>query len=308
MIADLNKVMPSKIPIKFLDEDEPSLAGFDPEVIVEEGTNSENGDAELSLIENGDGVVAPIVETIDLDETPSLDEFDPAKEIAAAAAAAAAAEVATTTIVTAAAPAVVPPAIVTSAAVSATPKTDAPELEEVAVSGDEASAIEARHVAARLERMETELATADEERQELAERLTRVQADFDNYRKRTEREKVRTYQGLVGDVARDLLPVLDNLRRALEAESSVQANESEEFRHFLNGVDMIYRQLEENMKKLGLRPVETVGLRFDPHVHEAVAAEFSDRHEPETVIEEMVRGYYIGESLLRPAMVKVSSR
>lgn len=305
MIADLNKVMPSKIPIKFLDEDEPSLAGFDPEVIVEEGTGSENGDAELSLIEDGDGVVTPIVETIDLDETPSLDEFDPAKEIAAAAAAT---EVATTTIVTAAAPAVVPPAIVATAAVSAAPESDAPESEEVAVSSDEASAIEARHVAARLERMETELATADEERQELAERLTRVQADFDNFRKRTEREKVRTYQGLVGDVARDLLPVLDNLRRALEAESSVQANESEEFRHFLNGVDMIYRQLEENMKKLGLRPVETVGLRFDPHVHEAVAAEFSEQHEPETVIEEMVRGYYIGESLLRPAMVKVSSR
>lgn len=163
-----------------------------------------------------------------------------------------------------------------------------------------------QEMAARLERVETELTMVDAERQELCERITRVQADFDNFRKRMERERARSFQSLVGDVARNLLPVLDNLQRAVEAESSLQASESEEFRHFLHGVELIHRQLGDVLENLGLKPVETTGLPFDPHVHEAVATQFSEAHAPDTVLQEIVRGYHIGDTLLRPAMVKVS--
>lgn len=181
-------------------------------------------------------------------------------------------------------------------------------IEEARPEVEPEEVVDHRPLQAKLERVEAELAMADAERQDLCERLTRVQADFENYRKRTEREKTRTYQGVVGDVARDLLPVLDNLQRAVEAEASVQATESEEFRHFLNGVELIHRQLEEVLKSMGLQPVETVGKPFDPHVHEAVATERTDAYEPDTVMQEIVRGYHLGERLLRPAVVKVAVR
>lgn len=180
--------------------------------------------------------------------------------------------------------------------------------ENIEIEPEEKPSLAHQALAVRLERVEAELALADAERQNLVERLTRVSADFENYRKRADREKSRTYQSIVGEVVQQLLPVHDNLARALEAEASVQATESEEFRHFLNGVELIYRQLDEVFKGMGLQPVETVGLPFDPHVHEAVATEQTDEYEPDTVTQELVRGYLLGETLLRPAMVKVSTR
>lgn len=180
--------------------------------------------------------------------------------------------------------------------------------ENIEVEPEEKPSVAQQALAVRLERVEAELALVDAERQNLVERLTRVSADFENYRKRADREKSRTYQSIVGEVVQQLLPVHDNLARALEAEASVQATESEEFRHFLNGVELIYRQLDDVFKGMGLQPVETVGLPFDPHVHEAVATEQTDEYEPDTVTQELVRGYLLGETLLRPAMVKVSTR
>ena len=161
---------------------------------------------------------------------------------------------------------------------------------------------------AELRRVEGELRKAVEERQELTEKLARRQADFENYRKRTERERAETYGRAVGDVASRLLPVLDNLRRALDAEASASATESEEFRHFLNGVELISKQLNGVLEGLGIEVVPTVGKPFDPHVHEAVATEETDEFEPDTVMEEMQRGYRLGDKLLRPAMVKVATR
>jgi molecular chaperone GrpE len=153
-----------------------------------------------------------------------------------------------------------------------------------------------------------ELKRVEAERDDLKERLMRRQAEFDNYRKRTERERGESYNRMVGDVARKLLPVLDNLRRALDAEASMEANESEEFRHFLSGVELIYKQLNEVLGGLGVEPVQAVGQPFDPHVHEAVATEQTNEHEPDTVIQELVRGYRLGDKLLRPAVVKVATR
>ncbi|MGB7926084.1 MAG: nucleotide exchange factor GrpE [Pyrinomonadaceae bacterium] len=151
-----------------------------------------------------------------------------------------------------------------------------------------------------------ELKRVEATRDDLLDRLARRQADFDNYRKRVERERGETYNRVVGEVVSKLLPVVDNLRRALDAEAMLQAGESEEFRHFLNGVELISRQLNGVLEDLGVQPVASVGELFDPHIHEAVATEQTDDYEPDTVMQEMVRGYRLGEKLLRPAMVKVA--
>ena len=143
---------------------------------------------------------------------------------------------------------------------------------------------------------------------EAKEGVARRQADFENYRKRIERERGEAHQRVVGDVARKLLPVVDNLARALDAEKTVQSKESKEFRHFLHGVELITRQLNDVLESLGIQPIASVGERFDPHIHEAVVTEPSDKYEPDTVTEELARGYRIGDRLLRPAMVKVAAR
>jgi molecular chaperone GrpE len=176
---------------------------------------------------------------------------------------------------------------------------EAPSLTEDIASGP---------VLAELIATRAELKRVETERLELIERLARRQAEFENYRKRLERERGETYQRLVGDVVSKLLPVMDNMRRALEAEASVQANESEEFKHFLLGVELIFKQLHDLLEQLGVKPVPAVGQPFDPHVHEAVAIEQRDDYEPDMVTQELVRGYRLGEKLLRPAMVKVSTR
>ena len=154
---------------------------------------------------------------------------------------------------------------------------------------------------AELKRVEGEVA-------DLNDRLARRQADFENYRKRVERERSETYERVVAEIAAKLLPVLDNLKRALDTEASMEAGESDEFRHFLSGVDLIFKQLSGVIEALGVKPVLSVGERFDPHIHEAVVSEASDEHEPDTVMEEIIRGYRMGDKLIRPALVKVATK
>ena len=161
---------------------------------------------------------------------------------------------------------------------------------------------------AELKRVEAELKKARDERAEFTDKMARRQAEFDNFRKRTERERSEVYGRALGDVVRRLLPVLDNLQRALDAERTVQTGDSEEFRHFVRGIELISKQLSGALESLGVEVVPTVGERFDPHVHEAVAAEETDEFEPDTVMQEMQRGYRLGDKLLRPAMVKVAKQ
>jgi molecular chaperone GrpE len=88
----------------------------------------------------------------------------------------------------------------------------------------------------------------------------------------------------------------------------VEASESDEFRHFLSGVDLIYKQLNGVLEALGVRPITSVGEQFNPHIHEAVVTEPTDEYEPDTVVQEIVTGYRLGDKLIRPAMVKVAVR
>lgn len=143
---------------------------------------------------------------------------------------------------------------------------------------------------------------------ETMDRLLRLQADFDNLRKRTERERGDSHSRLVIDLAKKLLPVIDSISRALKAEDSFQAAESEEFRHFLGGVNLINKQLNDVLESFGIEAIPAIGQQFDPNFHEAVATELSDELAPDVITQELARGYRMGSKLLRPSMVKVSSK
>ena len=171
--------------------------------------------------------------------------------------------------------------------------------DEMATGGPELAELVATR--AELKRLQTELAEAKDS-------AARRQADFENYRKRIERDRGETHNRIVGDLVRQLLPVIDNLTRALDAERSVENRESKEFRHFLHGIELITKQLNDVLESFGISPIEALGQQFDPHVHEAVVTEPSDEYEPDTVIEEITRGYKLGDRLLRPSMVKVAAR
>ncbi len=143
-------------------------------------------------------------------------------------------------------------------------------------------------------------AVLQRERDEYRDLLLRTSAEFDNYRKRVERERREMAQHAASEVVEGLLPILDDFERALSAPGGA---EPEAYRQ---GVELIYRQLVDFLAKRGVRPFEAVGARFDPHVHEAVIYEERPGHEDGEVVEEIRRGYMQGERLLRPAMVKVA--
>jgi len=146
-----------------------------------------------------------------------------------------------------------------------------------------------------------EIAQAIDERDQFRDRLLRTQAEFDNYRKRVERERLETIERAAESVLRDVLPVVDDLERALDAEPGNEAAAS-----YRRGVELIHRQLTELLTRRGVRPIETVGKDFDPHLHQAVSSEPVPGAREGEIVQELRRGYMLGERLLRPAMVKVA--
>lgn len=133
------------------------------------------------------------------------------------------------------------------------------------------------------------------------ERLLRLHADFENLKKRSEKELAEQRRFASIAMVERLLPVIDNFERALAVGSPDDSDRS--FRH---GVELICRQLMEELRKEGLTPIEAVGCTFDPNLHEAVETCSSGEHQPHTVIEEFLKGYRFQDRLLRPSMVKVS--
>lgn len=155
----------------------------------------------------------------------------------------------------------------------------------------------------RMSQLQSQVDVLLTERASLYDKLLRRQAEFDNYRKRVERERSELYQHGREDVLIQFLPVVDNFERAL---SSLEESEGDA-EALRRGVELIHKQFKDALSKLGLEAVEAVGRTFDPHVHEAVTTEATDKHKENTVIEEFQRGYKIGDRLLRPAKVKVAS-
>ena len=137
------------------------------------------------------------------------------------------------------------------------------------------------------------------ERDQLVDRLARIQAEFENARKRAEREKLEYRDYATGQVVEQFLPVLDNFTLALNANGSAEQLRS--------GVQLIVKQMEDVLRGLQVVPVPTVGEAFDPRVHEALGSVERDDIPDQHVAEEIRRGYKIREKLLRPAMVRVAS-
>ncbi|MDE0828200.1 MAG: nucleotide exchange factor GrpE [Vicinamibacterales bacterium] len=136
-------------------------------------------------------------------------------------------------------------------------------------------------------------------RYEQYQRLIFTTAEFDNYRKRTDRERRERAEYAAVDLLTDLLPIVDDLERALAAET-------EDAEVYRRGVEIIHKQLLDLLDRRGVTPIETVGTDFDPNIHQAVTQEASDSHRDGEVIEELRRGYTLRERLLRAAMVKVA--
>jgi molecular chaperone GrpE len=146
---------------------------------------------------------------------------------------------------------------------------------------------------------DVELQKLKAERDTLLDRLARSQAEFENSRKRATREQQEFRDYATADVIKTFLPMFDSFERALRA----PATPSNEFR---NGIELIYKQLQDALSRLGVRPVPAKGEAFDPHVHEAIEMVETADVPDHQVIEELQRGYKLKERLLRPAMVKVA--
>lgn len=138
------------------------------------------------------------------------------------------------------------------------------------------------------------------EKERLYDQLLRKQAEFDNYRKRMERERDETGAGAVREVLRRLLPVLDNMERALKTGEGPHDA-------LRKGIELVHQQFLDLLKKEGIQPIDALGSAFDPRLHEAVEVLDVTGFEPDVVLEEMQRGYRHNDRLLRPALVKVSS-
>lgn len=144
-----------------------------------------------------------------------------------------------------------------------------------------------------------DIAAIRRERDEQYQRLLVTTAEFDNYRKRTDRERRERAEYAAVDLLTDLLPIVDDLERALAAET-------EDADVYRRGVEIIHKQMLDLLDRRGVKPIKTVGTDFDPNIHQAVTQEASDSHRDGEVIEELRRGYTLRERLLRAAMVKVA--
>jgi len=138
------------------------------------------------------------------------------------------------------------------------------------------------------------------ERDDLHDRLLRKTAEFDNFKKRTERERREFAEWAAAELIGDVLAVVDDFERALGVAAPPEAAKYRE------GVELIHRQLADVLRKRGVQPIETTGVDFDPTIHQAVAYDESPGARDGQVVAELRRGYRLGERLLRPALVRVA--
>jgi len=136
------------------------------------------------------------------------------------------------------------------------------------------------------------------EKEDLQGRLLYARAEFDNARRRAERERSEYLQFASMDLVKDLLPVLDDFERALKVETAD--------RNYAKGVELIYQRLYDTLTKIGLEPIETEGRQFDPNVHQAIERVQTEDAKDQSIVGEFQRGYNFKGKLLRPAMVRVA--
>jgi molecular chaperone GrpE len=136
---------------------------------------------------------------------------------------------------------------------------------------------------------------------ETESRMLRLQADFDNYRRRVQLDKEAAEKYKAQSLVLDILPALDNFERAMKIEV-----QDEQMTSLLQGMEMVYRQLVEALSKEGVEAIEAVGQPFDPYLHQAVMQVEDSGYEPNTVVEEFQKGYKLKDRIIRPSMVKVN--
>jgi molecular chaperone GrpE len=175
-------------------------------------------------------------------------------------------------------------------------RQDQPEIETPAALSDSPEVC-----ASEVEQLTEALADKDRQLTEHISRLQRLQADFDNYRRRSQKEKEELSRIVVSGVVKQLLPVIDNLERALAAAPAEDAGQ------LLTGVQLVYRQFVQILENLGISPIVAVGAQFDPALHEAILR-LEDAGQPDgLIVEELQKGYTFDAKVLRPSMVKVVS-
>jgi molecular chaperone GrpE len=158
---------------------------------------------------------------------------------------------------------------------------------------------------AEIEQLRASIKKMEEERGEIFKNSQRRAKDFESYKARSERERTETFQNQVGNLATFLLPALDNFSRAIASAEQLDEQKSTEFQQFFEGVTIVNRQMYDILSKMGIKTIPTLGEPFDPNFHEAVAVEERDDFPDNHVCEELVRGFTIGDRVIRHSMVKV---
>ena len=176
------------------------------------------------------------------------------------------------------------------------------DLIEVEDSGDSLDAALAQEEAAALTAAQEKVQSVQKDLEELKDRYVRKLAEFENHKKRSERERQEYFKIALAGFVHDFLPVMDNFERALE-----HARPADLESDFGQGIVIIRKQLGELWKRYGLIPIDTSGA-FDPNLHEAVATEETDAVPPNTILAELQKGYFLNERLIRPSFVKVAVR
>jgi len=159
-----------------------------------------------------------------------------------------------------------------------------------------------------VERLREQIDKMEADRDEQFKNSQRRARDFETYKARTERERQETFQTQIGNLATQMLPAFDNLNRALDFASPRAESMDPEFKQFFEGMVLVGQHMEEVFERMGVTHIPSVGQIFDPHLHEAVATEINDDLPPNTISEEMLRGYRLGEKIIRHSMVRVSQR
>ena len=154
--------------------------------------------------------------------------------------------------------------------------------------------------------LRSKIASLEEERTELYKNSQRRLKDFEAYKARTERERKETFQRQLSNLASQMLPALDNLDRALQCASDLPAEKQGAFAQFFDGIVLVNQQVNEVLVGMGIEPIATIGYPFDPNLHEAVAVDESSDLPPNTVTAELLRGFRIGDNVIRHSMVRVS--
>ena len=176
------------------------------------------------------------------------------------------------------------------------------DLIEVEDSGDSLDSALAQEEAAALTAAQEKVQSVQKDLEELKDRYVRKLAEFENHKKRSERERQEYFKIALAGFVHDFLPVMDNFERALE-----HARPADLESDFGQGIVIIRKQLGELWKRYGLIPIDTSGA-FDPNLHEAVATEETDAVPPNTILAELQKGYFLNERLIRPSFVKVAVR